>query len=107
SDEEIEAKLNDLKAPYTKEEFEKRLKDKNLTVDDLKNELRRNETVQKVFNKEINSKINISDKDISDYYNANKAEFNLIEPQYQEQQGAERSGSQEEDRPVALEPREQ
>jgi len=82
SDEEIDAKLNELKAPYTKEEFEKRLRDKNLTVDDLKKELRRNETVQKVLNKEINSKINISDKDISDYYTAHKAEFNLIEPQY-------------------------
>jgi peptidyl-prolyl cis-trans isomerase SurA len=82
SDEEIDSKLNELKAPYTKEEFDKRLKDKNLTVEDLKNELRRNETVQKVLNKEINSKINISDKDISDYYNAHKAEFNLIEPQY-------------------------
>jgi len=82
TDEEIDTKLNELKAPYTKEEFDKRLKDKNLTVEDLKNELRRNETVQKVLNKEINSKINISDKDISDYYNAHKAEFNLIEPQY-------------------------
>ena len=34
------------------------------------------------MNKEVSSKIDISDKDISDYYTAHKAEFNLIEPQY-------------------------
>ena len=34
------------------------------------------------MNKEITSKIDIKDSDISGYYNAHKAEFNLIEPQY-------------------------
>jgi peptidyl-prolyl cis-trans isomerase SurA len=34
------------------------------------------------MNKEVSSKINITDQDINDYYNAHKAEFNLIEPQY-------------------------
>jgi peptidyl-prolyl cis-trans isomerase SurA len=34
------------------------------------------------MNKEINSKINITDADISEYYNANKALFNLVEPEY-------------------------
>ena len=37
--------------------------------------------MQKLFNKEITSQINITDKDISDFYNANKASFNLAEPQ--------------------------
>jgi peptidyl-prolyl cis-trans isomerase SurA len=35
-----------------------------------------------VLNKEITSKINITDGDITAYYNEHKAEFNLIEPQY-------------------------
>lgn len=82
TDEEVESKLNELKAPYTQEEFDKRLKAKNLTVDDLKRELRRNLTVDKVLNKEINSKISITDSDISAYYNQHKTEFNLVEPQY-------------------------
>ena len=30
----------------------------------------------------MTSKINISDQDITNYYNAHKAEFNLVEPQY-------------------------
>ena len=75
-------KLTEIKAPYTAEEFDRRLKDKSLTVDDFKLDLRRNLTVQKVLNKEVTAKISISDTDISDYYNEHKAEFNLIEPQY-------------------------
>jgi peptidyl-prolyl cis-trans isomerase SurA len=82
TDEEVESKLNEIKAPYTKEEFEKRLKDRNTTVDDLKRDIRRSVTVEKVMNKEVTSKINISDSDISNYYNQHKAEFNLIEARY-------------------------
>jgi peptidyl-prolyl cis-trans isomerase SurA len=82
TDEEVESKLNEIKAPFTKEEFEKRMKDRNSTPDDLKRDIRKSLTIDKVLNKEITSKINISDGDISSYYNAHKAEFNLIEPQY-------------------------
>ncbi len=82
TDEEVESKVNELKAPFTQDEFNKRLQEKHLTLDDLKREIRRGKTEEKLFNKEINSKINITDADISTYYNAHKAEFNLIEPQY-------------------------
>ena len=82
TDEDVESKINEFKAPFSPEEFNKRLQDRHLTLDDLKREIRRGKTEEKLFNKEINSKINITDSDISDYYNAHKAEFNLIEPQY-------------------------
>jgi len=82
TDEEVERRLNEIKSPYTKEEFDARLKDKKISLDDFKRDLRRSLTVDKVLNKEVTSKINISDQDISTYYNAHKAEFNLIEPQY-------------------------
>ena len=82
TDEEVEGKINEVKAPYTQEEFDKRLKERGLSVDDLKREFRRNITIEKVINKEITSKITISDADISGYYNAHKADFNLVEPRY-------------------------
>jgi len=82
SDEDVTAKLTEMKAPYTQEEFDKQLKQRNITLDDLKRDLRRNLTKEKLLNKEIESKINISDSDISNYYNTHKAEFNLIEPQF-------------------------
>ena len=82
TDEEVDRRLNEIKSPYTKEEFDARLKDKKITLDDFKRDLRRSLTVDKVLNKEVTSKINITDQDITGYYNAHKAEFNLIEPQY-------------------------
>src|SRR5437762_2250598 len=82
TDDEVNRKLNDLKSPYSKEEFDARLKEKKINEDDFKRDLRRSLTVEKVLNKEISSKINVSDQDIANYYNAHKSEFNLIEPQY-------------------------
>src|SRR5437868_5777669 len=82
TDEDVERKLNEIRSPYTKEEFDARLKEKKITLDDFKRDLRRSLTVDKVLNKEVTSKINVSDQDIANYYNAHKAEFNLIEPQY-------------------------
>ncbi len=82
TDEEVDSKLNEIKAPYTKEEFDQRLKERAITLEDFKRDLRRSLTIEKVVNKEITSKINISDKDIADYYNQHKPEFNLIEPQF-------------------------
>ncbi len=82
TDEEVNSKVAEIKAPYTQEEFDKRLKERDLTLDDFKRDLRRSITVDKVLNKEVTSKINITDDDITAYYNQHKAEFNLIEPQY-------------------------
>jgi peptidyl-prolyl cis-trans isomerase SurA len=82
TDEEVDRKLNEIKSPYTAEEFNKRLEDKKISLDDFKRDLRRSLTRDKVLNKEIASRINITDQDVSNYYNAHKSEFNLIEAQY-------------------------
>ena len=80
--EEVDAKLAEMKAPYTEEEFNERLKANNHTLEDVKHDLRRSLTISKLLNKEINSKITVSDTDVSTYYNQHKADYNLIEPQY-------------------------
>ena len=82
TDEEVDAKLTDLKAPFTQEEFNRKLKERNQTLEDLRQDIRHELTKSKLVNKEIESKINITDNDISNYYNAHKSEFNLIEPNY-------------------------
>lgn len=81
TDADVEAKLTELKAPYTAEEFQRQLQSRKMSIDDLKAQLRRDLSVQKLFNKEITSHINIGEKDITDFYNANRASFNLMEPQ--------------------------
>ena len=92
SDEDVNAKLTEMKAPYTQEEWDKQLKARNISVDDLKRDLRRSLTKTKLLNKEIESKINITDSEIGGYYAAHKSEFNLIEPQYHLAQIAVTSG---------------
>jgi peptidyl-prolyl cis-trans isomerase SurA len=82
TDEEIDRKYNEFKSPFSQEEFDQRLKDKKITLADFKRDIRRSITVDKVMNKEVSSKINVTDQDITDYYNAHKGEFNLIQPQY-------------------------
>lgn len=82
SDDEVQAKLDQIKAPYTPDEFNKWLDQQHMTLDKLKDEIRRNRTEEKLFNKEINSRINVTDADITDYYNSHKADFDLIQPQY-------------------------
>jgi peptidyl-prolyl cis-trans isomerase SurA len=82
TNEEVDAKFAEMKAPYTEEQFQERLKASNQTVDDLKHALRRNLTISKLLNKEINSKITVTDADVANYYNQHKAGFNLIETQY-------------------------
>ncbi len=80
--EEVDAKLTEMKAPYTEEQFQQRLTASNHTLDDVKHDLRRTLTINKLLNKEINSKITVSDADISTYFAAHKADFNNIEPQF-------------------------
>ena len=81
TDADVDARLNELKAPYTKEEFDSQLKQWGLSVDELKARIRRDESVKKLFIKDITSKINITDADVKGFYNANRGSFNLPEPQ--------------------------
>jgi peptidyl-prolyl cis-trans isomerase SurA len=82
SDAEVEDKFTESKSPYTEEEFQKKLKDSGLTVDDLKGDLRRQLSIDKLLNREVVAKISITDQDIANFYNANRAQFNLAETQY-------------------------
>lgn len=81
TDSDVDTKYNELKAPYTQEELTRQLKERNLTQEELKAQLRRDLSVERLFNREIKSKISISDKEIGEFYNSNKGMFNLTEPQ--------------------------
>jgi len=82
ADSDVEARFTEMKAPYTQEEWQQQLNERKLTAEDLKAQLRRDLSVQKLLNRETSAKISISDKDIADFYEANKASFNRAEPQY-------------------------
>jgi peptidyl-prolyl cis-trans isomerase SurA len=82
SDGEVEDKFTELKSPFTEDEFQRQLKERGVSVDDLKRDLRRQLSIQKLLNREVVAKITITDQDVADFYNANKAQFNVAEPQY-------------------------
>jgi peptidyl-prolyl cis-trans isomerase SurA len=76
--EDVDARLAEMKAPYTDEQFAEQLKANHTTLDELKHDLRRSLTITKLENKEINSKITVSDADLASYFNQHKADFDLI-----------------------------
>lgn len=79
---EVDAKLTEMKAPYTEEVFQQRLHESNHTIEDVRRDLRRSITLDKLLNKEINSKINVTDAEVASYFNTHKADFNLVENRY-------------------------
>jgi peptidyl-prolyl cis-trans isomerase SurA len=81
-DSEVDARIKEYRAPYDNDAaFEANLKARSMTVEDLKTELRRSLTIEKLFNKEVTSRIEVSDAELKAFYEENKASFNLPEQQ--------------------------
>jgi peptidyl-prolyl cis-trans isomerase SurA len=81
-EDDVDSRLTQIKAPYTQEEFQKQLDAQQMNVDELKAQIRRTLSIDKLLNREIGNQINITDKDVSDFYNANKASFRYPETTY-------------------------
>jgi peptidyl-prolyl cis-trans isomerase SurA len=82
SETEIDARIGELKSPYTPEEFQKKLQEQGLDNDSLRAQIRENIVVTKLINKDIISHINVTDSEIAAYYQKNKANFNVSETTY-------------------------
>lgn len=79
TNEEVDAKLTEMKARYTEEQFAEVLKESGRSLDEVRRDLRKQITLDKLLNKEINSKINVTDAEVTGFFNTHKADFNLIE----------------------------
>jgi peptidyl-prolyl cis-trans isomerase SurA len=66
--------------------FQQQLTQRGLTAADMREGLRRELLTQKVFTKEVTDKVTVTDQEISDFYNANKPQFNVPEEAYRLQQ---------------------
>ncbi len=80
--EEVDAKFAEMRAPYSDEQFNRRVAERHTSVEEIKRDIRRTLTINKLLNKEINSKITVSDADIASYYALHKTEFNNVYPMY-------------------------
>ena len=67
TDAEVINKFTAMKSPYTEEEFQKKLQQTGLTVEQIKDQIRREESVTKLTNKEVSSKISITDGEIKQF----------------------------------------
>jgi peptidyl-prolyl cis-trans isomerase SurA len=79
SEDEVNVKFTEFKKDYTEEKFQQFLKDQGVTVEDIKKEIRKSATIEKLYNKEITSKISVSESEIKDYFARNKSNYNLPE----------------------------
>lgn len=82
SEAEIDAKVGELKSPYSQEEFQKKLAEQGLDVDSLRRQVRETIIITKLINKDIISQINVTDAEIAAYYQKNKANFDVSETTY-------------------------
>jgi peptidyl-prolyl cis-trans isomerase SurA len=82
SEAEIDAKVGELKSPYSQEEFQKKLSEQGLDADSLRKQVRESIIITKLINKDIISRINVTDAEIAAYYQKNKANFNVTETTY-------------------------
>jgi parvulin-like peptidyl-prolyl isomerase len=76
SEDDISAAINQQKAQtgMTDEEFGRQLKEQNLTMEALREEAKKDVAIKKLQDKYA-GKITISDREVEDYYNANKQQF--------------------------------
>lgn len=101
-DTELETAFVEAKKNIPDTAFQEELKQRNLSVADMRDGLRRQLLSEKMIEREVKAKIAIADQEVSDFFTANRAQFNLPEDAYhvaqivvtpvREQQLANRTG---------------
>ena len=76
-DYELDTAFAEAKKDIPDDAFTKELAQRNLTATDMRDGMRRDLTARKVIEREVSSKVNITDQDVSDFFQANRAQFNL------------------------------
>jgi hypothetical protein len=79
---ELDSAYAEARKNITDEAFQQELKQRGLTPEDMKEGLRRELLTQKLIEQEVGSKVNVSAQEVSDFFLANRAQFNLAEEAY-------------------------
>ena len=101
-DADLDKAFNEAKQNIPDDAFQQELSRRNLTAADMREGLRRELLTQKVIEQEVGAKVAVSEQEVTDFFNANRAQFNFAEEAYhlaqivitpvREQQVANRSG---------------
>ena len=79
---DLDTAYNNARKNLAEDTYQQELKRRNLTVDDMREGLRRELLAQKVIDQEVGSKITVGEKEVSDFFSANRAQFNVAEESY-------------------------
>jgi peptidyl-prolyl cis-trans isomerase SurA len=82
TDNDVDNAYLERKKNMPEDAFQKELNMRGLTMEDMKAGLRRELLADKVVEREVTSKVAVTDQEITDYFNSHKAQFNLAEPAY-------------------------
>jgi peptidyl-prolyl cis-trans isomerase SurA len=66
----------------TDDAFQKLIAARGVTAEDMKDGVRQQLTVQKVLERDVSSKVAVTDQDIRAFFDAHRAQFNLAETSY-------------------------
>lgn len=79
---EIDARLKEIRSPYSDEEFQSKLAERGLTASDLHAEVQQDLLIDKLINQEITSRVRVTEAEMKTYYQQNQARFEVRETQY-------------------------
>jgi peptidyl-prolyl cis-trans isomerase SurA len=79
---ELDAAFNQAKGNITDDQFNQELTKRNLTAAEMREGLRREMVAQKVLEREVTSKVTVSDAEVKTAYDASREQFNFPEPAY-------------------------
>ena len=82
SDTEIDNAYAEAKKNIPDAAFQEELKRREITAGDMREGLRREQLTQKVIEQEVGSKVAVTDQEVTDFFNANRAQFNIPEEAY-------------------------
>ena len=79
---DVDKAYAEAKKSISDEAYQQELTKRSLTTADMRDRLRRELTAQKVIEREVTSKVAVTDQQVSDFFNANRSQFNLPEEAY-------------------------
>lgn len=79
---EVDAHIKTLKGDATEEVFQKTLADRGIKEADLRREIMQSLMMEKVIENQVASRIQVSDEEITRFYEENKEAFHVREPMY-------------------------
>jgi peptidyl-prolyl cis-trans isomerase SurA len=79
---ELDTAYVNAKKNLADEAFQQELTRRNLTQADMREGLRRELLAQKVIDREVGSNITVTDREVNDFFAANRAQFNVQEESY-------------------------